>query len=102
MGGGCLTPRLNCCTLGKRLCNLCIGGWMGSRADLDGVENLVPTGIRFPHHQDRSECLRNIKPKNELLLINYQSVKAVHLIFSITLISYYTTPIFLKYKVVQI
>jgi len=35
----------------------CIGGWVGPRAGLDGVENLAPTGIRSPDRPARNDSL---------------------------------------------
>ena len=35
----------------------CTGGWVGSRAGLDGAENLAPTGIRSPDRPACSELL---------------------------------------------
>ena len=39
----------------------CIGGWVGPRGGLEGVENLAPTGIRSPDRPARSELLYRLK-----------------------------------------
>jgi hypothetical protein len=43
--------------LRKRPGTHCTGGWMcvGPNVDLDGCENLAPTGITFPDRTVRSE-----------------------------------------------
>jgi len=43
--------------LGKRHGTHCTGGWVGPRAILDGVENLVTTRIRSPDCPAHSELL---------------------------------------------
>ena len=54
--GGNSTPR-PLYPPGKRAGIHCTGGWVGSRAGLDGAENLASTGIRYPDRQDCSESL---------------------------------------------
>ena len=53
------TPRPFC--PGERPNNPCVGGWVGSRTGVDGAENLVPSGIRFPDRPARSELLYRLR-----------------------------------------
>jgi hypothetical protein len=48
MGFGGQYHAPGCFTSSKRDDTQCIEGWVGPRGGLDGVENLVPTGIRSP------------------------------------------------------
>ena len=43
--------------LGKRTGTLCIGGWMGPRAGLDGCGKFRPIGIRSPDRPARSNSI---------------------------------------------
>ena len=61
MGGGWSTPRPGRFTPGKDPDTHCIGGWVGSRAGLDGCEHFAPTGIRSPDRPARSELLYRLR-----------------------------------------
>ena len=45
---------------GKRSGTHCIGGWVGPRAGLDGLEYLASTGIRPPDRPVRSKSLHQL------------------------------------------
>jgi hypothetical protein len=52
---------------GKRPGSHCIGGWVGPRVGLDGVENLTLTGIRFADRPARNESLHQLRYPGPLL-----------------------------------
>jgi hypothetical protein len=55
--GGCSTSRPGRFTPGERPGTHCIGGWVGTRAGLDGAVNLTHTGIPSPDSPARSQSL---------------------------------------------
>ena len=47
------------------------GGWVGSRAGLDGADNLVPTGIRSRTVQPVAQSLYRLSYRAHISIMNY-------------------------------
>ena len=60
-GGAWTMPRTGRFILGKDTRYPFIGDWVGSRAGLEGSENLAPTGIRSPESIARSDSLYRLR-----------------------------------------
>jgi hypothetical protein len=47
---------------------LCIGGWVGPGPVWTGVENIAPTGIRYPDRPARKELLYQLSHPGPLII----------------------------------